>query len=103
MKFNTFGVDKIEGQREISAKVNKDGTAIFKTASLTVNRKITSCGHYIRIIDTINNVSYKDLGLILEEHNLLQRQDARNLPSFRCDRQPAIQQERCGKSDHLYF
>ena len=64
MKFNTFGVNKIEGQSGIAAEVNPDGTITFKTAGLTVNRKITLCGHYIRIIDTIQNVSGKDLGLI---------------------------------------
>ena len=64
MKFNTFGLDKIEGQPGISAQVKKDGTVIFKTGSLNINRKITSCGHYIRFIDTIKNVSDKDQGLI---------------------------------------
>ena len=64
MKFNTFGLDKIEGQPGISAQVKKDGTVIFKTGSLIINRKITSCGHYIRIIDNIKNISNTDLGLV---------------------------------------
>ena len=64
MKFNTFGVNKLEGQPGLSAEVRKNGTATFKTASLKIDRKIISCGHYIRITDTIKNVSDKDLGLI---------------------------------------
>ena len=64
MKFNRFGVEGAEGQPGISAQVGKDGTVHFKTASLDIHRAITSCGHYIRIIDKIQNVSKADLGLI---------------------------------------
>lgn len=64
MQFNTFGLESAKGEAEISANVRPDGTALFRTKSLSIRRRIASKGHFIRVIDEITNVSQKDLGLI---------------------------------------
>ena len=64
MQFNTFTVDGMTGEPGITASVKADGTVNFRTKSLSVKRSIKSCGHYIRVIDNITNVSKKDVGLV---------------------------------------
>ncbi len=63
MKYNTFGIDEISGEQGISANVDKDGI-LYKTKTLEIKRTIRSCGHYLRITDSVKNISTADVGLV---------------------------------------
>ena len=64
MKFNTFGVDGVSGEPGISANVDAEGRITFKTPTLEIRRTLRPCGHFIRVIDSIANVSKADVGLV---------------------------------------
>ncbi|MBQ6472515.1 MAG: hypothetical protein IJJ33_11060 [Victivallales bacterium] len=64
MQFNRFGVDGIEGEPGANASVEKNGRVLFRTNGLEIRRAIRSCGHYLRIVDRLTNVSKEDAGVV---------------------------------------
>jgi len=64
MLFNRFGVDCLDGEAEASVSVGRDGTMTYRTKCLEIRRSIRSCGHYLRFVDRIANVSNEDVGVV---------------------------------------